>query len=130
MLLVIQMTEIQNNLIQTVKEWVRLDNEIRQLQKEVSNRRKEKQKLNTTLMDTMKSNKIDCFDLNDGQICYTKKNVKKPINNKVLLDILTKYYKGDLTQAAEINDFIKENRNEITKENITRKISKSNQEIT
>jgi hypothetical protein len=124
------MTEIQNKLIQNVKEWVRIDNEIRQLQKEISNRRQEKKILNTTLMDTMKSNNIDCFDLNDGQICYTKKNVKKPINNKVLLDILTKYYKGDLTQASEINDFIKENRNEITTENITRKISKSKPENT
>lgn len=119
------MADIQNRLIQNVKEWVRLDNEIRQLQSEISIRRQDKKILNTALMDTMKSNNIDCFDLNDGQICYTKKNIKKPINNKVLLDILTKYCKGDLVQASEINDYIKENRSEITKENITRKISKT-----
>lgn len=115
----------KEQLIQTVKEWVRLDNEIRHLQKEISNRRQEKKDINVQLMNTMKSNDIDCFDLNDGQICYTKKNVKKPINNKVLLEILTKYYNGDLNQAADINNFIKENRIEVTKENITRKISKS-----
>ena len=79
-------------------------------------------------MDTMKSNEIDCFDLNDGQICYTKKNVKQPINNKILLEILTKYCNGDLTQASDINNFIKDNRAEITKENITRKISKPKSE--
>ena len=118
------MADIQNRLIQNVKEWVRIDNEIRQLQSEISIRRQDKKILNSVLMDTMKSNNIDCFDLNDGQICYTKKNVKKPINNKVLLEILTKYYKGDLIQASEINEYIKENRSEITKENITRKISK------
>ena len=115
----------KEQVIQTVKEWVRLDNEIRHLQKEISNRRQEKKDINIQLMNTMKSNDIDCFDLNDGQICYTKKNVKKPINNKVLLEILTKYYNGDLNQAADINNFIKENRIEVTKENITRKISKS-----
>lgn len=115
----------KEQLIQTVKEWVRLDNEIRHLQKEISNRRQEKKDINIQLMNTMKSNDIDCFDLNDGQICYTKKNVKKPINNKVLLEILTKYYNGDLSQASDINNFIKENRVEVTKENITRKISKS-----
>jgi hypothetical protein len=115
----------KEQLIQTVKEWVRLDNEIRHLQKEISNRRQEKKDINVQLMNTMKSNDIDCFDLNDGQICYTKKNVKKPINNKVLLEILTKYYNGDLNQASDINNFIKENRVEVTKENITRKISKS-----
>ena len=122
------MSDNQNNLIQTVKEWVRIDNEIRQLQKEISTRRQDKKRMNTLLMNTMKSNDIDCFDLNDGQICYTKKNVKKPINNKILLHILTKYYNGDLNQASEISNYIKENRTEITKENITRKISKSKNE--
>lgn len=119
------MSDTKNELIQTVKDWVRIDNEIRQLQKEISTRRLDKKRMNTLLMDTMKSNDIDCFDLNDGQICYTKKNIKKPINNKILLDILTKYYNGDLDQASEINNYIKENRTEITKENISRKISKS-----
>lgn len=115
----------KSQLIQIVKDWVRIDNEIRQLQKEISTRRQDKKRTNDLLMETMKSNEIDCFDLNDGKICYTKRNVKKPINNKVLLDILTKYYNGDLSQASEINNFIKDNRTEVTKENITRKISKS-----
>lgn len=123
------MADIQNRLIQNVREWVRIDNEIRKLQSEISTRRQEKKALNTVLMDTMKSNNIDCFDLNDGQICYTKKNVKKPINNKILLDILTKYYKGDSVQASEINEYIKENRSEVTKENITRKISKTKTDV-
>ena len=89
-------------------------------------KRQEKKLLNDQLMETMKSNDIDCFDLNDGKICYTKKNVKKPINNKLLLNILTKYYNGDISQASEINNFINDNRTEVTKENITRKISKNN----
>ena len=33
----------------------------------------------------MKSNEIDCFDLKDGQICYNKKTVKKPIQKKIYL---------------------------------------------
>lgn len=119
------MNENKELLINTVKQWVRIDNEIRQLQQEISIRKQNKKTLNDQLMNTMKSNNIDCFDLNDGKICYTKKNVKKPINNKILLEILTKYYSGDITQASEINNFINDNRTEITKENITRKISKT-----
>ena len=119
------MSDNKNQLIRTVKEWVRIDNEIRQLQKEISTRRHDKKLMNDKLMETMKTNDIDCFDLNDGKICYTKKNIKKPINNKVLLDILTKYYSGDISQASEINNFINDNRIEVTKENITRKISKT-----
>ena len=120
------MNENKELLINTVKQWVRIDNEIRQLQQEISIRKQNKKTLNDQLMNTMKSNNIDCFDLNDGKICYTKKNVKKPINNKLLLEILTKSYSGDITQASEINNFINDNRTEITKENITRKISKTN----
>ena len=120
------MSDNKNQLIHTVKEWVRIDNEIRQLQKEISTRKQDKKIMNDQLMETMKSNDIDCFDLNDGKICYTKKNVKKPINNKLLLNILTKYYSGDISQASEINNFINDNRTEVTKENITRKISKNN----
>lgn len=119
------MNDNKEILINTVKQWVRIDNEIRQLQQEISARRQNKKVLNDQLMNTMKSNNIDCFDLNDGKICYTKKNVKKPINNKILLEILTKYYSGDISQASEINNFINDNRTEVTKENITRKISKS-----
>ena len=122
------MENAKKQLIQTVKEWVRIDNEIRHLQKEISSRKKERININTNLMETMKSNDIDCFDLNDGQICYIKKNVKKPVTNKVLFDILTKYYNGDITQASTISNFIKENRVEVTKENITRKISKTKSE--
>ena len=119
------MSDNKNQLIHTVKEWVRIDNEIRQLQKEISTRRQDKKIMNDQLMETMKTNDIDCFDLNDGKICYTKKNVKKPINNKLLLNILTKYYNGDISQASEINNFINDNRTEMTKENIIRKISKN-----
>lgn len=36
------MNDNKNQLIHTVKEWVRIDNEIRQLQKEISTRRQEK----------------------------------------------------------------------------------------
>ena len=72
----------------------------------------------------MKSNEIDCVDIKDGQICYTQKNVKKPITKKNLMNILTKYFKGDMEKAENANEFILDNREETTKETITRKITK------
>ena len=57
-------------------------------------------------MDIMKDNEIDCFDLKDGQICYDKKTVKKPITKKTLFDVLTKYYEGDIHEANNVKDFI------------------------
>jgi len=115
--------ETKEELIKTIREWVKIDNEIRTLQKEQLNRKNDKKRLSSSLIDIMKKNEIDCFDINDGQIIYNKKNVKKPITKKVLLEILQKYYKEDLLKANDVNNFILNNREESIKEEIVRKIS-------
>ena len=111
-------------LVQNIREWVKLDNEIRALKKEEKARQTEKKLLNENLIEIMKSNEIDCVDIKDGQICYTQKNIKKPITKKNLMTILTKYFKGDMEKAENVNEFILDNREETTKETITRKITK------
>lgn len=119
--------DTKETLIKTVKEWVKLDNEIRTLQKEQLQRKTEKKNISKTLIEIMRNNEIDCFDINDGQICYNKKSVKKPITKKVLMDTLAKYFKGDLLKASQLNDFIIENREEVIKETIVRKIDKGSE---
>ena len=116
--------ENKGQLINAVKEWVKLDNEIRSIQKIQKDKKKEKEEISKSLMDIMKDNEIDCFDLKDGQICYDKKTVKKPITKKSLFDVLTKYYEGDIHEANNVKDFIINNREETVKESIVRKINK------
>jgi hypothetical protein len=94
------------------------------LSKQQSIRKKEKLEISTTLIDIMRSNEIDCFDIKNGQIIYTKRNVKKPITQKALLNILSNYYKGNVEKAEEVNNYILENREEVVKETIVRKIDK------
>jgi len=72
----------------------------------------------------MKENEIDSFDINDGRIEYTKRNVKKPITKKILLNILSQYYEGDHVKAADMNNYILQNREETSKEVIVRKVDK------
>jgi len=115
--------ETKEQLVKTIKDWVKMDNEIRSLNKEINNRKNEKKKLSTLLIETMKKNEIDCFDIKDGQICYTKKNIKKPITQKVLMDILSNFYNGDISKASQLNNYIIENREEVVKETIERKIN-------
>ena len=116
--------ENKQQLIDSIKDWVKLDNEIRKLQSEISSRKNEKKNVSTKLMQTMNANNIDCFDIKDGQLCYNKRNVKKPITKKGLFDILTKYYNGDLMQATQVNEYIIENREEVVKETLVRKMAK------
>ena len=114
----------KEQLIKTIKEWVKIDNDIRAIKKEAAIREKEKKEISKKLMEVMRDNEIDCFDLKDGQITYTKKNVKKPITKKSLLDILSKYCNGDSIKAIEMNNFIMDNREEVVKESIVRTIVK------
>ena len=46
-------------------------------------------------MEVMKTNEIDCFDCNSGQLMYTKNQTKKPINKK---------YKGRKTKDKLIKN--------------------------
>jgi Family of unknown function (DUF5760) len=117
--------ETKEQLIHHVKTWVKLDNDIRVLQKELASKKTQKKEISAQLMETMKKNAIDCFDIKDGQICYTKKNVKKPITSKKLLELLSTYYSGDLLKANEVNDFLLGNREEIVKEEIVRKVKRT-----
>uniref|UniRef100_A0A6C0FBF3 Uncharacterized protein n=1 Tax=viral metagenome TaxID=1070528 RepID=A0A6C0FBF3_9ZZZZ len=110
-------------LVKNIRQWVKLDNEIRALKKEENQRKNEKKEINNTLIEVMKNHEIDCIDIKDGQLCYTKKNVKKPITKKALLNILAKYFEGDIEKAEEANEFILNNREEVIKESITRKLN-------
>jgi hypothetical protein len=114
--------DTKEQLIKAIQGWVRLDNEIRKLKKEEQIRKDEQKKLSADLMDIMRKNEIDEVDINNGKLIYSKKNVKKPITKKALLGILSKFYKGDIAKATEINDFIVENREEVVVESIVRKI--------
>jgi hypothetical protein len=117
--------ETKDQLVKIIKEWVKIDNEIRQLRKEENSRKSEQKKISKQLIDVMSKNEIDAFDLSDGKLMYLKKTSKKPITKKVLLDILSKYYKGDVTKAGDVNDFIMSNREEVATESIVRKINES-----
>jgi hypothetical protein len=117
--------ETKDELVKTIKEWVRLDSELKALQKEISHRKAEKKRISALLMDTMKKNEIDVFDIKNGQIMYVKKNVKKAMTKKVLFDVLAKYYEGDVTKATEMREYIMLNRDETVREAIVCKTHKA-----
>ena len=113
----------KEELLNNVRNWITIDNEIRTLQKEQKIRKEKKKHITDNLITFMKSNEVDCFEVKDGNLSYVKRNVKKPINKKNLLEILAKYFDGDILKANNMNDFIMENREETTKETIIRKLN-------
>jgi hypothetical protein len=82
----------KEELSRIIKDWVNIDNDIKVLQKELKERRNNKKMLTNSLVEIMKTNEIDCFDINNGKIIYSKNNVKKSITKKHLLDSLHKFF--------------------------------------
>lgn len=114
----------KEELIENIKAWMKIDNELKQLKKEENDRKKKKESISKRLMEIMNENDIDEFNTKTGKIVYSKKNVKKPISKKILLEILTKYTQGNVSQANEITEFINDNREQQVVESIQYKQSK------
>ena len=113
----------RSHLIDNVKEWMHLDNELKTLRREMKERRNKKKEITKALVSVMKTNEIDCFDITDGQLIYSKKNVKKPLTKKHLLTSLSNYFKDNSHMVKELSGFIMNSRESNIKEDIRRKFN-------
>ena len=94
--------ETKEQLVNNIKEWIKMDAEISELKAQIKDRNNKKKTLTENLVSVMKTNKIDCFDINGGALIYKTNKVKKPINGKTLLNALQNYYKTDPKIAEDI----------------------------
>ena len=116
--------ETKHELITHIKDWIQIDNDILELKNKIKLQNNKKKLLSQNLLTIMKTNKIDCFDINGGSLVYKQNKVKKPINGKTLLAALKSYYKDESHTAENITKHILDNREEQIKETIKRKIDK------
>ena len=116
--------ETKEELVSHIKNWIQLDNNISTLQKQIKELREQKKNLTGDLVNVMKSNEIDCFDINNGKLMYSRTRVKKPINKSSLLLALKEYFGEDTKSVAEIGEHILNSREESIKETIRRKTNK------
>ena len=61
----------KEELVSSIKEWIKLEDEMKLLQAELKSRRIQKKMLSDKLVDVMKNNEIDCFDMAGGKLMYT-----------------------------------------------------------
>jgi hypothetical protein len=114
----------KEQLVNNIKEWIKIDNEVAQLKADIKERTNKKKQLTENLVTVMKTNSIDCFDINGGALIYKKNKVKKALSGKTLLLALQNYYKTDTKMAEDIAKHIMDSREEQIKETIKRKIDK------
>jgi prolyl oligopeptidase PreP (S9A serine peptidase family) len=114
----------KDELIMTVKEWIKMDNDITKLKLETKEKTNKKKELTALLVNVMKDNLIDCFDINGGALVYKQKKNRQSISGKYLLSQLEEYYKDQPELAKEIAKKVLDNRIEVVKDEIKRKIDK------
>jgi len=115
----------KEELVYNIQEWLKIDKDVKMLQNEIKERRKKKKNISNSLLGIMKDNDIDCFDINNGKILYTKNKVKAPINKKHLQKCLNNYFiNNPSVKCDDVCNFILNNREIKTKENIRHKILK------
>ena len=120
----IKKTNTKEELITNIREWIKIDNDLLNLKKDLKNKTAHKKTLTDNLVKVMKANAIDCFDITGGALVYNQKKTKKPISGKYLLLQLEKYYKEQPDLAKDVTQHLMDNREENIKEDIRRKIKK------
>jgi hypothetical protein len=116
----------KEKLAQNIKGWIQADKEMKRMQKELKELKEIKNTYTNTLVEIMKTNEIDCFDITDGKIIYTQNRVKNALNKKHLLTCLEKYFENKPNiEPEDITKFILENREVKTTEGIRYKVPKS-----
>jgi hypothetical protein len=116
--------ETKEQLVNNIKEWIKIDTEILELKTQIKNKTNNKKSLTEDLVNVMKTNNIDCFDINGGALIYKTSKVKKTINGKSLLMALQQYYKSEPSIAEDLTKHIMDSREEMIKETIKRRINK------
>lgn len=112
----------KEDLIQTVRQWVQIDNQIRQMNKMLKKLKEDKKSHNAHMIEIMKSYSIDNFELKDGQIQYKKYKSRETLTQKKLLEILSKHPQLQQEQAQLLNEFVFDNRKIIEKDVVIRKV--------
>jgi len=113
--------ELKENIL----GWLQLDNDIKSLQKQIKEKRKEKKEITDNIVVVMKSNEIECFDAGtNGKLIYHQQKTKAPLSKKHLLSSLSQYFEGNDSDVQKLAKYILDSRQDKVKETIKRKIKK------
>jgi hypothetical protein len=114
----------KEEMITHIKKWIQYDNDIKQLQNELKTKKESRRQHTEQLVNIMKSNEIDCFDVNNGKLLFSRTKVKTPLNKSQMVQALMEYFNNDEPRVRELEDRLMSARKEKITETIRRKINK------
>ena len=116
--------ELKNN----VKQYLEIDDQIKALNKALTERRKQKTKLAEDILGTMKKFEIDNMNTKNGRLVYSVSKNTPSLNKKNLLSGLNIYF-NDMDKASEASTIVLKNRPTVEKVKLKRIVSKNNSPI-
>lgn len=116
--------ETKEELVKHIKSWLSLEEQLKVLQKDIKSCRAQKKKLSEQLINVMNINEIDCFNINNGRIIYSKQKSKETITKQFLLKALSSYVDNE-DEVREITKHILDTRETKEKDIIRIKINKT-----
>jgi len=109
----------KEELGEVIKNWLKMETEITRCKRELKEKTQQKKEVSVLLMNIMKSNHVDCFDVKNGSLVFKKSTIKKPLSGKMLVQILKDYFHDSPAMAENVVKHIMENREEQTRETLT-----------
>lgn len=108
----------QEEVIASIKEWIRLDNQLTRLKRDTKTTRQQKQQVSERLTQTMMQNKIDTYAIKNGELVCKTKTSKQAISKKYLMEQLYAYYADDNEEADNVVNLLLTNRKTKVKEEL------------
>ena len=120
--------ETKDELVEHIRKWIQIDNEIRKLQALVRERREMKKQITQDLVDVMRDNEIEKFNLRDGKLVYKQTKRSTPLNEKHLVNCLMDIFKDEPNKAQEVTEMIMNRREVKMVDTIQRRIDRNAKE--
>ena len=115
-------------LKKVIIDWMNVDAEISMINAELKDKKSNKKKYKLQIIELMKKIEVEALQLNGGNILiYNSKVEKKPLNNKILENILKNFFdaKSDVNvDVSELTKFVMENKEDKINETLKMKINK------
>jgi len=110
--------QTQDELKAHIRNILDLDAQLHELKVKKRALDEQKRVLSRNLMALMKEKDIDSFHAAQKKLIYHKR-VTRPLGKAVLMDVVTRYYRGDEVAAAQLHQYIFDNLPQRTTESLS-----------
>lgn len=109
----------KQQLQENVKEYIRIDDEIKALNKAAKERKNKKKEISEHILSCMNKFEINHMNINGGKLIYSVSKNKSPLNKNNISSILGKYF-DDNSKGKEVCQYLLENREKVERVRLKR----------